>query len=198
MEEKEKELEERRQESRETEIPKETIPEETEPQVSVFETIDISDLSDLGSRTIVEDNIIPDEESEDKDFTIQNFNFMGKILIGVLDGIVVLGAWIYTKNYVDVKYKDIQAIVGLKETEKTELGRLLGRILYKYNLIITEEIMFVISLVRIYSINKFPVLMQFINENKSERTTKKQQKQKREKKKEKIKVKDVLEEIKQE
>lgn len=175
--------------------------EQTTP--SVFSTDVFQHIQNLNITTppVVEDNIyVGEEETETAEsFSISNYNFIGEILIGVLDSVVILGAWVYARQYIpDVKYSEIEKIIGLRKTEKTELGRLLGRILAKYQWIITEEVLFVVSLVRIYSMNKVPALMEYLKQNTPQRKTSKTQKRQTKKKKQEIRTKDVLEEIKPE
>lgn len=187
------------------EVPEgEVIQAEKEQTIpSVFSTDVFQHIQNLNITTppVVEDNIyVGEEETETAEsFSISNYNFIGEILIGVLDSVVILGAWVYARQYIpDVKYSEIEKIIGLRKTEKTELGRLLGRILAKYQWIITEEVLFVVSLVRIYSMNKVPALMEYLKQNTPQRKTSKTQKRQTKKKKQEIKTKDVLEEIKPE
>jgi len=141
------------------------------------------------------------EEKEEQAFTVENYNLLGKTVIGVIDGLVILGFWTYARTTIDasITYSEVEGIVGLKATEKTELGRLLGRILLKRGLFVSEEIQFVVAIIRIYVLQKYPAFLHYINskkpsEEKTTRTkeTKKRETRKKKEEKKKMTVKDVL------
>lgn len=197
-----KEIEEKVEENLESN--QETQEQQDNKTKSVFDTSVFQEVPDiqLPNNIIVEDNIIPEqtEEEEPEEFSIQNYNFAGKVMIGVLDTFVILAAWMYARTQIEnIQYKEIQGIIGLKETEKTELGRLVGRILAKHRWILTEEILFIVALVRIYSLSKIPMMIEYLKNNTKKKTKKrtvaKTKKTKEKGKKEEISVKDVLEEI---